>query len=76
MFELRDELTTKYQRILKKKNIKEDELNGEDEEETVFLAGRYKGRCRNYGNFGHKALQYIDRKEEDNTNMNHSDNKN
>ena len=65
----------KYQRKLKMKNKKE-ELNGEDEDETLFIAGRFKGRCRNCGKFGHKASEGIGRKEKDNRNMNHSGIKN
>ena len=57
LIDLRDELTTKYQRILKARKVKEEDLNEDNEDDTALLAGKFKGRCRKCGKFGHKAAQ-------------------
>jgi len=43
LIDLRDELTTKYQRILKVRKVKEEDLNEDNEDDTALLAGKFKG---------------------------------
>ena len=52
---LRDKLSEKYEKIKRRKGIKDNSSSDEDEEKALF-SKTFKGRCRNCGMFGHKAI--------------------
>ena len=52
---LRDKVSEKYEKIKRRKGIKDEASDSEDEEERALFAKRFKGRCRKCGKFGHKA---------------------
>ena len=52
---LRDKVSEKYEKIKRRKGIKDEVSDSEEEEEKALFAKQFKGRCRKCGKFGHKA---------------------
>ena len=52
---LRDKVSEKYEKIKRRRGIKDEVSDSEDEEEKALFAKQFKGRCRKCGKFGHKA---------------------
>ena len=54
---LRDKISEKFERIKRRHCVRDYDLDSEDEDEKALYAKTFKGRCRKFGKFGHKAVQ-------------------